>query len=146
MSVNSERWVNGQTSTVLEHDPEKACPGLDPGWAPVFGKDHAPTCRGLAAVRVRVPVSAPSGSGSLVDRRPSKAFQASSILAARTNLRASPGGKGTALSMPDIAGSNPVAWTIMKSLGLGRRGVAPHKGDQDGSTPSRATMLLRLKA
>jgi hypothetical protein len=26
---------------VLEHDPEKACPGLDPGWTPVFGKDHA---------------------------------------------------------------------------------------------------------
>src|SRR5262249_35256027 len=26
----------------LEHDPEKACPGLDPGWVPVFGKDHAP--------------------------------------------------------------------------------------------------------
>ena len=24
-----------------EHDPEKACPGLDPGWVPVFGKDHA---------------------------------------------------------------------------------------------------------
>ena len=22
----------------LEHDPEKACPGLDPGWRPVFGK------------------------------------------------------------------------------------------------------------
>src|SRR5262249_7511528 len=21
-----------------EHDPEKACPGLDPGWVPVFGK------------------------------------------------------------------------------------------------------------
>jgi hypothetical protein len=26
----------------LEHDPEKACPGLDPGWIAVFGKDHAP--------------------------------------------------------------------------------------------------------
>jgi protein ImuA len=26
-----------------EHDPEKACPGLDPGWTPVFGKKHAPT-------------------------------------------------------------------------------------------------------
>jgi regulator of RNase E activity RraA len=25
-----------------EHDPEKACPGLDPGWIPVFGNDHAP--------------------------------------------------------------------------------------------------------
>ena len=21
--------------------PKKACPGLDPGWEPVFGKDHA---------------------------------------------------------------------------------------------------------
>jgi hypothetical protein len=27
----------------LEHDPEKACPGLDPGWIPVLGKDHAQT-------------------------------------------------------------------------------------------------------
>src|SRR5450756_1753088 len=26
----------------LTRDPEKACPGLDPGWEPVFGKDHAP--------------------------------------------------------------------------------------------------------
>jgi hypothetical protein len=26
---------------LLRHDPEKACPGLDPGWIPVFGKDHA---------------------------------------------------------------------------------------------------------
>src|SRR5262245_27096726 len=26
----------------LERDPEKACPGLDPGWVPLFGKDHAP--------------------------------------------------------------------------------------------------------
>jgi hypothetical protein len=24
-----------------EHDPEKACPGLDPGWMPVFGEDQA---------------------------------------------------------------------------------------------------------
>jgi hypothetical protein len=24
-----------------EHDPETACPGLDPGWEPVFGQDHA---------------------------------------------------------------------------------------------------------
>ena len=27
----------------LEHDAEKACPALDAGWAPVFGKHHAPT-------------------------------------------------------------------------------------------------------
>jgi hypothetical protein len=25
----------------LEHDPEKACRGLDPGWQPVFGKHYA---------------------------------------------------------------------------------------------------------
>jgi hypothetical protein len=42
-------------SALLEHDPEKACPGhsrpkdgvaslaYDPGWEPVFGKDHAQT-------------------------------------------------------------------------------------------------------
>jgi hypothetical protein len=29
-------------SSGLEHDPEKACPALDAGWKPVFGKDHAP--------------------------------------------------------------------------------------------------------
>jgi predicted MFS family arabinose efflux permease len=26
-----------------KHDPEKACPGRDPGWVPVFGKDHGST-------------------------------------------------------------------------------------------------------
>jgi len=26
----------------LEHDPEKLAPDYDPGWEPVFGKDHAP--------------------------------------------------------------------------------------------------------
>jgi hypothetical protein len=26
----------------LKHDPEKHALGLDPGWKPVFGKDHAP--------------------------------------------------------------------------------------------------------
>ena len=31
-------WISER----VEHDPEKACPGLDPGWVPVFGKDHAP--------------------------------------------------------------------------------------------------------
>jgi len=28
-----------ETAAMTEHDPEKACPGLDPGWEPVFGKD-----------------------------------------------------------------------------------------------------------
>ena len=27
----------------IEHAPEKACPGLDPGWVPVFRRDHAQT-------------------------------------------------------------------------------------------------------
>src|SRR5262245_25251956 len=29
-------------SNLLEHDPEKAWPGLDPGWIPVFGKACPP--------------------------------------------------------------------------------------------------------
>jgi hypothetical protein len=29
--------------TFLKHDPEKACAGLDPGWIPVFRRDHAQT-------------------------------------------------------------------------------------------------------
>jgi hypothetical protein len=33
----------GVDAMFLEHDPEKACPGRDPGWVPVFGKDHAQT-------------------------------------------------------------------------------------------------------
>jgi hypothetical protein len=28
-------WFPGKLTR--EHDPEKACPGLDPGWEPVFG-------------------------------------------------------------------------------------------------------------
>jgi hypothetical protein len=27
----------------IKHDPEKACPGFDPGWKPVCRKDHAQT-------------------------------------------------------------------------------------------------------
>ena len=34
------RW--SFSGCVLEHDAEQACPGLAPGWKPVFGKDHAP--------------------------------------------------------------------------------------------------------
>jgi hypothetical protein len=32
-----------QRGGVLERDPEKACPGFDPGWKAVFGKNRAPT-------------------------------------------------------------------------------------------------------
>jgi hypothetical protein len=28
--------VSMKHEIALEHDPEKACPGLDPGWEPVF--------------------------------------------------------------------------------------------------------------
>jgi hypothetical protein len=31
-------WV---TTARLEHDPEKACRGLDPGWKPIFRNAHA---------------------------------------------------------------------------------------------------------
>ncbi len=31
--------------SALQHDPEKACPGLDPGGIPVFGRDHAQTTK-----------------------------------------------------------------------------------------------------
>jgi spore germination cell wall hydrolase CwlJ-like protein len=45
--------ANPQTYSVaslpLARDPEKARPGLDPGWEPVFGKDHAQTNKAEAA-------------------------------------------------------------------------------------------------
>jgi hypothetical protein len=37
--MGTQRSKLSQTS---EHDPEKACPGLNPGWKPVFRKDYAP--------------------------------------------------------------------------------------------------------
>jgi hypothetical protein len=40
---------------MLEHDPEKACPGLDPGWVPVFGKDHAPAIDSAVVSSVPIP-------------------------------------------------------------------------------------------
>jgi hypothetical protein len=40
--LKQKSWRN-VAAAALEHDPEKACPGLDPGWKPVFGQDHAPT-------------------------------------------------------------------------------------------------------
>ena len=32
------------------HDPDKACPGRDPGWEPVFGSDHAQKKKGIAVI------------------------------------------------------------------------------------------------
>src|SRR5205807_85414 len=37
-----------------EHDPEKACPALDAGWVPVFGKDHAQTTTRAEWIRTKV--------------------------------------------------------------------------------------------
>jgi hypothetical protein len=34
-----------EVSRIQKHDPEKACPALDAGWAPVFRKDQAQTKR-----------------------------------------------------------------------------------------------------
>src|SRR5262245_20508718 len=42
----------------LERDPEKACPGPDPGWTPAFGKDHAPA---LTTSKPGAPLSASPG-------------------------------------------------------------------------------------
>jgi hypothetical protein len=39
---NNKGWRTESDPSGLEHDSEKACRGLDPGWKPVFGKDHAP--------------------------------------------------------------------------------------------------------
>jgi hypothetical protein len=33
----------GRRIQSVEHDPEKACPGLDPGWIPVFRKRSCAT-------------------------------------------------------------------------------------------------------
>jgi hypothetical protein len=41
-----------------EHDPEKACPALDAGWEPVFGKDHAQATKRCGG-RLRAPPQAP---------------------------------------------------------------------------------------
>jgi hypothetical protein len=48
----------GRRHPLVEHDPEKACPGLDPGWAPAFGKDHAPTTNwsGMTVPRRIIPL------------------------------------------------------------------------------------------
>jgi len=37
---------------LLAHVPEKACPGLDPGWMPVIRKGHAPTQK----LETRIPI------------------------------------------------------------------------------------------
>ena len=54
--ADAEAFINGVARSESEiafaitlardaRDPEKACPGLDPGWEPVFGQDHAPNNR-----------------------------------------------------------------------------------------------------
>jgi hypothetical protein len=45
----SGRSATTLASHQLKHDPEKACPALDAGWEPVFGKDHAQTKSQLLA-------------------------------------------------------------------------------------------------
>src|SRR6188508_3477693 len=37
----SRSRVSRNSPTNSAHDPEKACPGLDPGWEPVFGQGYA---------------------------------------------------------------------------------------------------------
>jgi hypothetical protein len=41
MGMNPPSNVREGTARPCRY-PEKACPGPDPGWVPVFGKDHAP--------------------------------------------------------------------------------------------------------
>ena len=43
MLLPTPAWRGCDATGALEHDPEKACPGLDPGWLPVFRKDHGQT-------------------------------------------------------------------------------------------------------
>ena len=60
----SRSRVSRNSPTNSAHDPEKACPGLDPGWEPVFGKrscakknDHAAltaSCRNVHRARRRL--------------------------------------------------------------------------------------------
>lgn len=52
------------------------------------------------------------------------------------------GSKGTALSAPDIAGSNPAGRTNCLSRGLGWEGTGSHKAGVAGSTPAPATNFL----
>jgi hypothetical protein len=40
---SADRLFDPQRTVGLARDPERACPGLDPGWEPVFEKDHAQT-------------------------------------------------------------------------------------------------------
>jgi hypothetical protein len=42
-SVNAALSGLPLISRWMKHDPEKACPGFDPEWTPMFGVDHAPT-------------------------------------------------------------------------------------------------------
>jgi hypothetical protein len=43
LRCNGAAAMTCERGPTLEHDPEKACPGLDPEWKPIFGKDHAQT-------------------------------------------------------------------------------------------------------
>jgi len=44
----------------LRHVPEKACPGLDPGWEPVFRSGHATALRLLLAGALLLALAAPA--------------------------------------------------------------------------------------
>src|SRR6516225_5754834 len=50
----------------LKHDPEKACPALDAGWEPVFGKDQAKTKRQVREHPAAAPCFVRAGSRPVV--------------------------------------------------------------------------------
>src|SRR5450631_2727945 len=52
-----------------EHDSEKACPGLDPGWGPVSGKDHAQANKPASGRRVRLARPGRRVFGQIVEDR-----------------------------------------------------------------------------
>src|SRR5712692_5406635 len=111
-----------------EHDPEKACPGLDPGWIPVFGKDHAPRMRRYVGRLVSVDQGLPSHRGDRLDGR-----HALSAAAVRLSLRGRAGiaavgnlqGDGTPAAQGDYQsgddrdlGAGPLARLVGRVVGI----------------------------
>jgi hypothetical protein len=78
LPATGQRYV-GQAGPVvdLEHFPEEACPGLDPGWTPVFRKEMRQTSN-----RERFPSATSAISWVKVARKALKRREARALNAA----------------------------------------------------------------
>jgi hypothetical protein len=91
----------------VAHDPEKASPGLDPGWKPVFGQDHAQRDVLQDATQSTMPLSTESHSHAALNETPARDVTGSTGIATQPEP-----GSVNQTDRPDVHGNIGEAATI----------------------------------